>query len=105
MSGIDPNKFIDMSKIEKVPFLLLFWGQGCGPCDKIKPVFAELSDKYRGSYQFVAMKAAEQYKLAGYFKLQAIPSLVLVNNDGTFNKMTGPRTKEDIEGFINDTSR
>lgn len=97
---IEVNSFLEQIKADSLPYVLLFWGSGCSPCDAIKPVFDKVEDANRTHARFLKFRAADQYKLAGYFKVIAIPSLVYVKQDGSFNRLTGPKTYQDIESFI-----
>jgi thiol-disulfide isomerase/thioredoxin len=89
----------DIVKNDSLPYLLLFWGNGCGPCDRIKPVFEALG-KTQNLARFVTVKTSESYKLAGYFRVMAIPTLVFINQDFTFKKFIGPKDEDDIKSFL-----
>lgn len=86
----------------ELPFLVLFWGSGCSPCDKIKPVFDQVSEANRDKARFVSLKANDNFKLAGHYKVMAVPTLIYTDNLGNVRRLIGPKTKQDIEDFISD---
>lgn len=104
MSGrpIEVDAFKQTVKDSNQDWMILFWGQGCRPCDNIKPIFDQFSEEKRTEARFASLKAGENHKLAGHFKIMAVPSLVYLSKDGEkASRFMGPKTKEDLETFLN----
>lgn len=99
--AIEVDSFKQTVQDSNQDWMILFWGQGCRPCDNIKPIFDQFSEEKKGEIRFASLKAGENHKLAGHFKIMAVPSLVYLRKDGTSSvKFTGPKSKEDLETFL-----
>ncbi len=98
---IEVNSFLDMVGKSEQPYLVLFWGSGCSPCDSIKPIFDKMETLHRDKVKFVSLKASENWKLAGHYRIIAVPTLLYVTNNLVNKKFIGPKTEEDIKVFLN----
>lgn len=103
-TGIDVNNFLDLVRSSDLPYLILFWGNGCSPCAKIKPLFEKFSQsiKSRTRARFTSFQTSENYKLASYFQVMAVPTLIAIRQDMTIKKLTGPKTLEDLQMILED---
>ncbi len=96
---IDVDTFEKTVSESPVPFVVLFWGGGCGPCERFKPIFTQETKELEG-FKFVQLKVNDNYKLAGHYGVKSVPSLVKVNADKSYTLFVGPKDKEDLYKFI-----
>ena len=61
----------------KLPVMVDFWAEWCGPCRAIAPVLEELSDDFDGKAHIVKVNVDENGKLAGDYEVHGIPCLVI----------------------------
>ncbi len=60
----------------KLPCIIDFYADWCGPCKMIAPVLDELSKEYEGKINIYKVNTEEQQELAAAFGIQSIPSIL-----------------------------
>jgi thioredoxin 1 len=62
----------------KLPCLVDFYADWCGPCRKVAPVLEELAAEYNGKLEIYKVDTEAERELAALFKVQSIPTLLFV---------------------------
>jgi thioredoxin reductase (NADPH) len=76
-----------------VPVLIDFYANWCGPCRQISPIFESWSSEHAGKVKFLKVNVDNLPLLATYYKVSSMPTLVILNKNGTLvDKKVG--TKE-----------
>ena len=78
----------------KLPVMVDFWAEWCGPCRAIAPVLEELSDDYDGKAHIVKVNVDENGKLAGDYEVHGIPCLVIFKDGKEVGRVVGAGSKE-----------
>lgn len=88
----------------KVPVIIDFYADWCGPCRMMAPVFEEISKEYSGKVSFLKLNTEEQPEIAEAFEVMSIPSLVVVRDGKEIGRMVGfaPKNifKERLDSII-----
>ena len=84
----------------KVPVLVDFWAQWCGPCRMLAPIVESLAKQYAGNAQVVKLNVDDNPSAVQRYRIQAIPTLVLFQNGEEKDRMIGVTTKEAIARTI-----
>ncbi|MDE5855015.1 MAG: thioredoxin [Ruminococcus sp.] len=98
---ITKENFDDEVRNYKGTVLLDLWAGWCGPCMMLAPFVEEIANEYDGRVKVGKINVDEQPELAGAFRCENIPMLVVVK-DGVVHKIsTGYRQKSDIIKMLN----
>jgi len=62
----------------KLPCIIDFYADWCGPCKMVEPVLQELAQEYQGKLNIYRIDTDAQQELAAAFGIQSIPSLLFV---------------------------
>ena len=82
---ITNENFEDEVLAARVPVILDFWAEWCGPCKMQSPVFEALSEELAGKVKFGSVNVDEQAALALKYQVMSIPMLVVMQY-GIFKK-------------------
>ena len=81
-----------------------FWASWCGPCRMLSPIVEELAGEMTG-VKFAKVNVDEEPALANAFRVDAIPTLVMLK-DGKFADQTvGLQGKEELRTAIERVAR
>ena len=79
----------------KIPVLLDFWAEWCGPCRMVGPVVEEIANE-KTNISVGKINVDEQPELASAFKVESIPMLVVVKDGKVTNISVGYKPKEQL---------
>ena len=86
----------------KVPAIIDFYADWCGPCKMVAPILEELQTEYGDKLNIYKVNTEEQQELAGMFGIQSIPSILFVPSEGQPQMALGALPKETFRSAIND---
>ena len=78
----------------KLPVMVDFWAEWCGPCRAIAPVLEELSDDFDGKAHIVKVNVDENGKLAGDYEVHGIPCLVIFKDGKEVERVVGAEARK-----------
>jgi thioredoxin len=86
--------------VEKSDILVLdFWAEWCGPCKSFAPVFEKASEEYP-DVTFGKIDTEDQPEVAGFFRIQAIPTLVVFREQIPIFSQAGALPKEALDELL-----
>lgn len=102
---VTDQSFNELVGQSKVPVLLDFYADWCGPCKILGPFIDELSEEYQGK-AFVAKVNSEQNPaLSQHFKVKSIPTLLFFHRGELVERYSGlvpkPNLEEILDHYIN----
>jgi len=62
----------------KLPCIIDFYADWCGPCKMVEPILKELAQEYQGKLNIYRIDTQAQQELAAAFGIQSIPSMLFV---------------------------
>lgn len=74
-----------------------FTADWCGPCKKVRPI---VEDMKKDGFEFQMIDADYEQLLVKRFEVKSVPTFILMEDGKEINRMTGAKTREELEGFI-----
>ena len=84
----------------KLPVVVDFFAEWCGPCKMAAPVIDELSDEYKGKVVMGKMNVDENKQIPGKYGVMSIPTLIVFKDGKEAERMSGFAGKEGYESLI-----
>ena len=86
------------SEVEKspLPVLLDFWAAWCGPCRMVAPVVEQLAKELSGKVRVGKIDVDANQRTAGRFRVQSIPTLLILKDGMEIDRIVGAASKEAI---------
>jgi thioredoxin 1 len=84
----------------KIPCLVDFWAQWCGPCQMVAPVIEEIAEQYYGKIKVVKLDVDSAPMVSSRYGIMSIPTIALFKNGKIKDKIIGAVPKEQIESMF-----
>lgn len=84
----------------KLPCVIDFYADWCGPCKMVAPILEELAGEYEGKLNVYKVDTEAERELASMFGIRSIPSLLFVPVEGQPQMAMGALPKDTfVEAF------
>ncbi len=90
-----------------LPVIVDFTADWCPPCRVLVPLYARLSDIYKGKLRFAKMDTDENVLVPAQLGIQGIPTLILFASGRPVGRLVGPhpgRLQQSIERLLAEVS-
>jgi putative thioredoxin len=99
---VDASNFqqIVMEGSRKVPVVIDFWAEWCGPCKMLKPILEKLADEFQGKFILAKIDSDKNQELAAQFAVRGIPSVKAVYNGEIVDEFSGALPEGAVREFL-----
>lgn len=99
---IKDNEFESEVLNSKLPVIIDFWAEWCGPCRMLAPILDQLSEEMEGKVKIVKMNIDENPETPSKFGVRGIPTMLLFKEGKQIaSKKVGVQPKNVLQEWIN----
>jgi len=78
------------------PVLVDCWAPWCGPCRMVAPTIDQLAAESGGRYVVAKLNTDDNQRIAGQFRIDAIPTLLIFHHGQLVDRLVGLQPKQAI---------
>ena len=97
---ITDSNFDEEIKNSKVPILVDFWAEWCGPCKQIGPILEDIGEEKKDKLKILKLNIDENPQTPQKYGVRGIPTMLLFKNGELAATKVGATTKSNIVTWI-----
>lgn len=98
---VNDSNFDEVVVKSKIPVLVDFWAEWCGPCRMVAPIIEEISKEYSGKALVVKCDVDNSPAVAGKYGIRNIPTILFFKDGKIADKQVGAVPKTSFVAKLN----
>ena len=96
----DDDSFDEVAVSANVPVLVDLWAPWCGPCKMVSPALDQVARDRAGQMKLVKVNVDEAPGVAQRFKVQGIPTLVVMDHGEVLDTQVGAAPEATLRAWL-----
>ncbi|QSX07596.1 thioredoxin [Alkalibacter rhizosphaerae] len=92
---LDEENFEKEVIASKIPVMIDFWAEWCGPCQQVIPIVNELAQEFEGVVKIAKLNVDENRSIAMKYRVMSIPTILFFKDGEEVRREVGAKSKED----------
>ena len=84
----------------KLPAIIDFYADWCGPCRRVAPIMEKLAEEYDGKLVIYKVNVDQEKQLASAFQVKSIPMVLFIPTEGMPYKQVGAMQEQGYRDVI-----
>ena len=98
--AIADSNFDEEIKNSKIPILVDFWAEWCGPCKQIGPILEDIGEAKKDKLKILKLNIDENPQTPQKFGVRGIPTLMLFKDGKLVDTKVGSLSKNMLESWL-----
>lgn len=92
---LDEENFQKEVLESKIPVMIDFWAEWCGPCQLVIPIVNELAQEFEGVVKIAKLNVDENRSIAMNYRVMSIPTILFFKDGEEVRREVGAKSKDD----------
>lgn len=89
-----------LDKSKKMPVVVDFWADWCGPCQMLGPTIEKVAKDYKDKVSIVKLNTEDNSQIPQRYNIMSIPAVKMFKDGEVVDEFIGVRSEEEIKEWI-----
>ncbi len=99
---VNSDNFEETILKSKLPAMVDFFADWCGPCAQFRPVLEKFSEEHQGKILVATVNIDKNADLAAKYNVMSIPTLIFFKDGAELTRTTGFMPLDELERIANE---